>query len=97
MRRFLFRLAGHLKMTVKQLCREMDSRELSEWVAFTRHYHALPDPWQQTALLTSAVLAPYSPAGKAPKASDFNPIEKPPQHADQIRTELQKLLTFPSD
>jgi hypothetical protein len=60
MRRFLFRLAGHLGMTVRELSRRMDSQELSEWVAFTRYYHALPDPWQQTGLLTSAVLAPYS-------------------------------------
>jgi len=53
-------------MTVRELSRRMDSQELSEWVAFTRYYHALPDPWQQTGLLTSAVLAPYSERGKAP-------------------------------
>lgn len=91
MRRFLFRLAGHLGMTVGELCRRMDSRELSEWVAFTRFFHALPDPWQQTGLLTSAVLAPYSEKGKAPRASDFNPIETPPQTTDQMMSELKKL------
>lgn len=91
MRRFLFRLAGHLGMTVRELCRRMDSQELSEWVAFTRYYQALPDPWQQTGLLTSAVLAPYSPQGKAPKASDFVPTEKPPQTTEEMAKELQKL------
>lgn len=91
MRRFLFRLAGHLGMTVKELSRRMDSQELTEWVAFTKYFHALPDPWQQTGLLTSAVLAPYSPQGKAPKASDFVPTEKPPQTTDQMMSELRKL------
>lgn len=93
----MFRLAGHLGMTVRELSRRMDSQELSEWIAFTRHFHALPDPWRQTGLLTSAVLAPYSPAGKAPKAEDFNPIEKAPQHASQMKAELQKLLAFAND
>lgn len=87
----MFRLAGHLGMTVRELCRRMDSQELTEWVAFTRYFHALPDPWQQTGLLTSAVLAPYSEKGKAPKASDFNPIEIPPQTTEQMMTELKKL------
>jgi hypothetical protein len=41
------------------------------------------------------VLAPYSQQGKAPKADDFNPIEKPPQHVDEMKRELQKLLAFP--
>lgn len=91
MRRFVFRLAGHLGMTVGELCRRMDSRELTEWVAFTRYFHALPDPWQQTGLLTSAVLAPYSERGKAPKAGDFNPIETPPQTTDEMMSELKKL------
>jgi hypothetical protein len=82
-------------MTVRELSRRMDSQELTEWIAFTRYFHALPDPWRQTGLLTSAVLAPYSKQGQAPKADDFNPIEKPPQHANEMKRELQKLLAFP--
>jgi hypothetical protein len=42
-------------------------------------------------------LAPYSEQGKTPKASDFNPIEKPPQHAVQARDvilDLKKQLGF---
>lgn len=84
-------MAGHLGMTVGELCRRMDSRELTEWVALTRYFHALPDPWQQTGLLASAVLAPYSPQGKAPKGSDFVPIETPPQTNEQMMSELKKL------
>ena len=90
----MFRLASHLRMTVGELCRRMDSRELSEWMAYTRYYEALPDAWQQTGLIVSAVLAPYSPKGKCPKASDFVPIEKPPQHATQMTAEIQTLFQF---
>jgi hypothetical protein len=87
----MFALAGHLGMTVRELSSRMDSSELSEWMAYARYYQALPDPWRQTGLLVSAMLAPYSPRGKAPAASDFNPIEKPPQHNDQMLAQLNQL------
>lgn len=83
-RQFLFRLAGHLKMTVKELCNRMDSQELTEWVAYSTYFEALPDPWRQTALLTTAVLAPHAPKGKTFKADDFIPLEKRPQHESQV-------------
>jgi hypothetical protein len=79
-------------MTVGELSMRMDSRELTEWIAYTRYYEAIPDSWAETGLIASAVLAPYAQKGKAPQASDFNPIEKPPQHPDQMKAELQKLL-----
>jgi hypothetical protein len=88
----LFRLAGHLKMTVAELGQRMDSRELSEWIAYTRHFEALPDPWRQTSLLTSAVLSPHCKQGRAPKSDAFIPIEEPPQHPEQIRLEIEKLM-----
>ena len=48
-RRFLFRLAGHLGMTVRELGERMDSRELTEWMAFERYYHGtIGDEWWQT-------------------------------------------------
>lgn len=81
-------------MTVGELCRRMDSRELSEWYAYTRHFEALPDQWQQTGLIVSAMLAPYAQKGKAPKPSDFVPIEKAPQHPMQMKAEIQKLFGF---
>ena len=34
MRRFLFKLAGHLGMTVRQISDEMSADELMEWLAF---------------------------------------------------------------
>jgi len=78
-------------MTVRELSQRMDSQELAEWMAYTRYYQALPDPWRQTGLEVSAMLAPYSPKGKAPSAEDFNPIEKPPQHNDQVIDQLRML------
>ena len=84
-------------MTVGEIERRMSSRELGEWLAFTRYYQALPDSWAETGLLASAVLAPYSEKGKTPRASDFNPIETPPQHEIQARDvilDLKKQLGF---
>lgn len=78
-------------MTVKELSARMDSQELAEWMAYTRYYQALPDPWRQTGLEVSAMLAPYSPKGKAPSAEDFVPIEKPPQHGDQMLQQIKAL------
>jgi hypothetical protein len=87
----MFALAGHLGMTVRELSRTMDSAELAEWMAYARYYQALPDSWRQTGLLVSAMLAPHCSKGKAPAASDFNPIEKPPQHTDQMLEQLMQL------
>jgi hypothetical protein len=78
-------------MTVKQLCREMDSREFAEWIAIHRHFHPLPDTWRQTGLMASAALAPYCPRGRTPKAEDFVPVVKAPQHELQIQEAFEKL------
>jgi hypothetical protein len=78
-------------MTVKELGARMDSQELAEWMAFTRYFQALPDPWRQTGLEVSATLAPYSARGKAPSAEDFVPIEKSPQHTDEMLSQIKML------
>jgi hypothetical protein len=78
-------------MTVKQLCREMDSREFAEWIAIHRHFHPLPDTWRQTGLVASAALAPYCPRGRTPKAEDFVPVVKAPQHELQIQAAFEQL------
>jgi hypothetical protein len=88
----MFRLAGHLNMTVRELGERMDSREFSEWIAYTRYFEALPDSWRETGLLASALLAPHIPRDKKrPEASDFVPLEKPPQHPDQDLAALKQL------
>jgi hypothetical protein len=84
-------------MTVGELERRMTTRELAEWMAYVRHFQAIPDSWAQTGLLVSAVMAPYSAKGQCPKASDFNPIEPPPQHILQAKDaimDLRKQLGF---
>lgn len=84
-------------MTVAELERRMSSQELGEWIAYTRYFQAIPDPWAETGLVVSAILSPYCEKGTAPKASDFNPIDTPPQHNDQAREvllDLRKQLGF---
>jgi len=80
-----------LKMTVGELERRMSAVEFAEWLAYTRYFEAIPDSWRETGLLASAVLAPYSAKGRTPKADDFVPIEKPPQHQDQMLDQLRQL------
>jgi hypothetical protein len=61
------------------------------------YYHAIPDSWAETGLTVSAILAPYSEKGKAPRASDFIPVEEAPQHEVQARDvilDLKKQLGF---
>lgn len=87
----MFRLAGHLKMTVGELSQRMDSRELSEWMAYTKYFEAIPNAWAETGLMVSAMLMPHAPRGKAPKPADFIPIEQPPQHEAQARDVLVDL------
>ena len=78
-------------MTVGELERRMSAVEFAEWLAYTRYFEALPDSWRETGLLASAVLAPYSARGKAPRAEDFVPIEKPPQHQQQMVDQVKQL------
>lgn len=88
---FLFRLAGHLGMTVSELSERMTSAELSEWMALDMYHRPLPDSWRQTGVLASAMLAPYSGRGKKPKPEEFVPVARLPQTQDEMVTELQKL------
>lgn len=78
-------------MTVRQLCETMDSREFSEWIAYTRYFHALPDSWAETSLLVSTVLAPHCKPENVPKPNAFVPIARAPHHGSQDLAELMKL------
>lgn len=84
-------LAGHLKMTVGELRQRMDSRELSEWLAFARYFQPLDNSWAQASMLASVILAPYSKKGHAPKPKDFMPLETAPQHPSQILAVLEQM------
>lgn len=70
-------------MTVGELERRMDSQELTEWMAFTTYYEALPDSWRQTGMICSGLVAPYVKRDQQLKPEDFIPIAKPPRHPDQ--------------
>lgn len=87
----MFALAGHLHMTVRELCTRMDSRELTEWMAYTRYFFALPDPWAQTSLIVAAGMAPHCKPENVPKPTKFVPIDKPPNHQSQDLAELMRL------
>ena len=78
-------------MTQGELCQRMTSRELSEHIAYTRWFAALPDAWRQTSLLAAALLAPHCEKGKRPKPEAFNPIDTPPQHESQDFAALMQL------
>jgi hypothetical protein len=84
-------LAGHLGMTVGELEQRMDSRELSEWLAFARYFQPLDNSWAQTGVLASAVLAPHSRRGHMPKPADFIPTDSPPQHKTQMLDVLAQM------
>jgi hypothetical protein len=78
-------------MTQGELCRRMTSEELSEHIAYTRWFAALPDSWRQTGLVVSALLAPHCEKGRRPRPEDFVPIERPPQHESQDLAALMEL------
>ena len=87
---FKMRLAGHLHKTLAEIDR-MDSREFSMWIAYSRWFRPLDDPWLQTGMQMSATLAPYS-KHKAPSPEDFIPVDSlTPQHPTQVVDNLKAL------
>ncbi len=78
-------------MTQGELCRRMTSAELSEHIAYTRWFAALPDSWRETGLLAAVLLAPHTEKGKRPKPEDFVPVDRPPQHESQDLANLLQL------
>ena len=92
-RRFYFKLALALGKTVKQLLREVDSEELSEWAAYDRRW-PLPDSWQQTARLCRTIVCASGNyrRGEIPEEVDFIPIAvRPEQTQNEMLAELMKL------
>jgi len=84
LRRFAFRLALRLKMTVRELLDRMDSAELTEWMAYAL-LEPLPDPWQQSGILCALLANLWSSKGRF-RPEDFIPRPRaaaPRQTADQ--------------
>ena len=79
----MFKLAGHLKMTVRELGERMDSQELTEWMAYSHYYELIPDINRSLAVLTTAVVAGYARRGNVPDPKKFMGMGVPPTHAVQ--------------
>ncbi|WP_353246551.1 hypothetical protein [Limnohabitans sp.] len=86
---FKFALASHLKKTITEID-AMDSREFSQWIAYSRWFRPLDNTWQQTAMVVTSVLAPHSKS--VPDPDKFIPVEdKAPQHPTQIRETIRRM------
>lgn len=69
----------------------MDSRELTEWMAFDRYFQPLDHSWAQAGLVTSAIYAPHIKPAHRPQATDFIPVERAPQHRTQMQLVLEQM------
>ena len=87
----MFTLAGHLKMTVRELSERMDSEEFSEWIAMHRYFEQIPDLNRSLAILTTAVIAGYCGRGKVPHPQKFMGMDRPPNHPIQDEEALRSL------
>lgn len=60
-------------MSVRRLLTEMDSREISHWMA--RHYYVepLPDPWYMNAAIQKTIADCTPELKRKPKLKDFIP------------------------
>jgi hypothetical protein len=86
---FKLRLAGHLGKTLAEID-QMDSREFSTWIAYSRWFRPLNDSWMQMAMLATCELAPHTK--KTPSPEQFIPIDtSTPQHWTQIHATIAKM------
>lgn len=85
------RLALALGKTVRQLLAEMDSAELSEWLAFNSEYN-LPDGFFVAATTSMAVAR--SIGGSKVEAGDFAPIFRVPAREQTAEEAIARLRAF---
>ena len=85
MRWFAFRLAGFLKMTVRELLDRMDAREFAEWIAF---YNIEPfgDEWRMAGMqaATTANCAAFR-KGNSRQIEEFMPLKQREQTPAESR------------
>lgn len=79
-----------LGKTVRQLTEEMDSKELSEWMAFDR-IEPFDNPYWRSGML-AATTANVMGGGKN-KPQDFMPMRRKPQTAAQQIAMLKALTS----
>lgn len=97
-RKFLFRLAGHLHMTVEELLARTSSRELTEWAVYEEEVGPLDAGYRADVLagIVSATIANAMKGkkGKRLKPSDFMPEwGRPRTHSPNQMATMLKSLT----
>lgn len=65
-------MALHLGKTVRQLLSELDSEELSEWLAYDQ-LEPLPDAHWDSGMMASTVVNMFSKTNRRYKPTDFMP------------------------
>lgn len=94
MRRFVFRLAGHLGKTVSEILDGMDSREIAEWVAFAGIEPLAGDRGDiQAGIITSGLAncwrgantPPLTPFDFVPKWGEENKKQSDSGWVDEIK------------
>lgn len=68
----------------------MDSRELSEWIAYDRH-EPIPEPWKQTGILAALLSNGLFAGGKRARPEDFIPAERRPAAAQSPAEGIARL------
>ncbi len=98
---FLFRLAGHLGKSVRELLRSMDSAELSEWQAYYSIEPFGPAQEDYRAGICAAVTHNSVPREKGAKPAQpqdfFHSLQKPkatPPADDQTEAEQRDTLNL---
>lgn len=92
-RRFYFRLAMALGMTVRELLERMDSLEIAEWLAFWE-LEPFGNSWEQTATVCETVA--ISNGAKGVSKDTFLPVKRrrPAQSEAAMKAELEKIGEF---
>lgn len=92
-RRFLFRLALGLGMTVAELGQRMSSAELTEWMAFNNIEPFGPlGAWERAGVLAAIAVntTPRKKGAKPVKPDDFFSVLKPPKRARASNADEQQ-------
>lgn len=84
-------MALHLGKTVRQLLSEMDSQELSEWMAFDQ-IEPLPDPYWASGMVASTMCNLWGKRSKPYKPKEFMPTYQVKPSPAQDRAILDALM-----
>jgi hypothetical protein len=86
---FWFRLASHLKMTVREAQQKIRSDEFAYWLAYLMGYCLDQDGWEQTALLCSVTA---NSQGAKTSPDDFLPVRKTENENQQTPQQMLAVM-----